>query len=449
MAASAAQKAAIIQDKIVTTEYATNPDWPDICVVNELSAGRDLNNMFDRFSDERPADFPRFFHFNGIIASVQYVPTPGLPFTGLFRGADYGVLRFSPLAPTMSERYLRNYIHGTILFSFGLKFFRSGIHSGNLLAGDTAKGRNAYFDARSIWTPPEFNIFSRPLDNMPGIPGDIGERFEEFERFSGVLSTSDFASYQQDGAEEDVTVAPLLVHFRPNPALAEKFGRIRDPDFRKYTTGPDDVPPGTLLYSVWTTVDAVTGDAALCVNERGFPIADDDVPIHCTDQIPVQIGEIVSTSKFFASEYSDRKIMFQHTRVCPKDQSVCTVVNPAEQPELTIPRTSFGADDNEICVSDLDKDGQVDGIAPGCPVQASQVSNYCFPGIQRGVETTQTAQCPFMQIVDPAILNAITDIPESNCGFFGRAFEDWLLQPFFDVFIFFMRTVTGMLSFIL
>ena len=116
-------------------------------------------NQFDRFSDERPAAFERFFHFNGIIAAVKFESVgDDHGFTGIFEGADYGVIRWSPLAPLLKEKYLVNHFLGTFLFSFGVKFFRDGIHSGNINTGDTAKGFRGYTSSRQFYEEPDFNI---------------------------------------------------------------------------------------------------------------------------------------------------------------------------------------------------------------------------------------------------------------------------------------------------
>ena len=157
---SAYDKEQVIMGKIRGTEYNYDklPDWKDLCTSVERFEGVDFNNIFDRFSDERPEAFDRFFHFSGIVGSVKFKKVGDHNFTGIFQGADHGVLRFSPLAPLLKETFLVNHFIGTILFSFGLKFFRDGIHSGNINTGDSAKGLRAHGDNRQFYDKPNFNI---------------------------------------------------------------------------------------------------------------------------------------------------------------------------------------------------------------------------------------------------------------------------------------------------
>jgi hypothetical protein len=44
----------------------------------------------DRLSDEAPSNWKKAIHAHGSVAKVKFLPTPNSPFTGLFKGADYG-----------------------------------------------------------------------------------------------------------------------------------------------------------------------------------------------------------------------------------------------------------------------------------------------------------------------------------------------------------------------
>jgi hypothetical protein len=90
------------------------------------------------------------------VANVKFESVGNHGFTGIFQGAEHGVLRFSDLAPLQSE-VLVNHFLGTYLFSFGVKFFRDGIHSGNINTGDTSKGFKDR-PARQFYDLPNFNI---------------------------------------------------------------------------------------------------------------------------------------------------------------------------------------------------------------------------------------------------------------------------------------------------
>ena len=68
----------------------------------------------------------KYIHSVGAVGKVKFVPVHGSPYTGIFKGANYGLVRFSsaaapgllqPLAPGL-----------------GLKFLRDGIDSANLVS---------------------------------------------------------------------------------------------------------------------------------------------------------------------------------------------------------------------------------------------------------------------------------------------------------------------------
>ena len=212
---TAAEKEAVIARKILDSQYKHVPHLLGPCDVGYDWRNKvDFNSQFDRFSDERSPNMKRFFHLQGMTALVKLEVPENTTFTGIFSGAEHGILRWSPLAPLLKELFLVNHFIGTFFFSFGLKFFRDGIHSANLLSGDTNRGWMAYTSSRSFYDKPDFNIFSRPLDNMPGI-ADNGPLFGEFEPISGVISTSDAAAYSTSGEEVIDAKAPVIVHFSP------------------------------------------------------------------------------------------------------------------------------------------------------------------------------------------------------------------------------------------
>jgi len=124
----ASEKLETLWRNIEETKYDELPeDWIRVDEVDRLTDGLDVNFIFDRFSDERPADVARFFHEYGSVAQVEWVP-PSQPtdFTGLFQGSDYGLLRISHCAPLITLGMRPPY-------SFALKMLRSELYSANLI----------------------------------------------------------------------------------------------------------------------------------------------------------------------------------------------------------------------------------------------------------------------------------------------------------------------------
>lgn len=429
VAATAAEKEGIIMGKIMESEYETIPDLKGLCDVDfDWRNTVDFSNQFDRFSDERSPGMKRFFHLQVAVASIEFDTKNGTNhnFTGVFRGAESGVLAFSPLAPLLTSGVLVNNFIGTFPISFGIKLFRDFIHSANILTGESNRTLAAYAASRNFWDLPDFNIFSRPGINLPGI-GDNGPVFGATEKFSGVLSTADAASYDVKGREELDPKAPIMVHFEPNPLFKVLFGRVDELNFRQWLKDNEDsFQEGTVLYTAYTTVNKETKEASLCVDENGAPLADQDTERICPDQELLKLGDVKLTSRFYASQWADDKLFFQHTRACPKDQAVCA---DFPQDALTQPYPSFAdeGDDSVVCLSDDAKDGEVSGIAPDCPDGSFQLSGYCFPGNHRKVEATQISQCPFMNNIDDYILGTTPVEPNDlDCSALGQAQTDAL-----------------------
>ncbi|CAB9501892.1 expressed unknown protein [Seminavis robusta] len=428
---SAQYKEAVIMGKVRGTEYdySNLPEFKKLCDSVALLDGVDFNNIFDRFSDERPAAFGRFFHFHGVVANVKFESAGNHGFTGIFQGAEHGVLRFSPLVPFLKELYLINHFMGTYLFSFGVKFFRDGLHSGNMNTGDTSVGFRNRAPGRQFYDPPNFNIFSRPVDNMSGLGEAFSPLFGEFEKFAGVLSPVDAAAYDQFGNEANPIVAPIYTHFRPNPEYLERFGD-GSIDFRKWVTKEDAVRPGEVIYSLHTTVMKDTREASLCANDEGQPLGyEEDVSIYCPEQEVILIGNVVAKSRFYASQWPDDWLFFQHHRMCPKDQSVCTADNdpttnlPYDPDTLGLgnPDTTYPYQNAEFCLSSDDTSGEVSNIPPTCPFGANFIKSDCYEGQQERVEAVQNQTCPAMEVLADFILTFADDadlsLPACDFGF--------------------------------
>jgi hypothetical protein len=69
----------------------------------------------------------KYIHTEGTIATVQLTSTENHPFTGVFQGADHGIIRLSFAAEPNAKK--KNTTPG-----MGLKFLRDGMDSVNLVA---------------------------------------------------------------------------------------------------------------------------------------------------------------------------------------------------------------------------------------------------------------------------------------------------------------------------
>jgi hypothetical protein len=81
------------ENKILQSKYDKLPPLRKIDVIG-LFLTR-LKKKMDWLSDETPPKWRKAIHAHGSIAKIKFIPTPNTPFTGLFQGADHGLLRLS------------------------------------------------------------------------------------------------------------------------------------------------------------------------------------------------------------------------------------------------------------------------------------------------------------------------------------------------------------------
>ena len=79
---------------------------------------RNMGKTFSLQGDELPQDRPKINHSQGTVAKVQWENLGGHSYTGMYQGADYGLIRLSEgnfilpeapgLTPTMAIKFLRD-----------------------------------------------------------------------------------------------------------------------------------------------------------------------------------------------------------------------------------------------------------------------------------------------------------------------------------------------------
>jgi hypothetical protein len=109
-----------------------------------------LESMEDSFSgkgDAMPAAYfygtrTKYIHSVGVVGKVKFQPAPGQPYSGIFKGANYGLVRFSSAAEPSSSQ--------SLAAGMGLKFLRDGTDSANLVSMWSVEGQ-----------PGDWNFFSK------------------------------------------------------------------------------------------------------------------------------------------------------------------------------------------------------------------------------------------------------------------------------------------------
>jgi hypothetical protein len=99
-----------------------------------------MNPVFDAQGDAMPAGTfygyrTKFIHAVGVVGKVKLVSTGQHDFTGIFKGANYGLVRFSSAAQPSVKKGGQPLAPG-----LGLKFLRDGMDSSNLVAMFSVEG---------------------------------------------------------------------------------------------------------------------------------------------------------------------------------------------------------------------------------------------------------------------------------------------------------------------
>lgn len=145
---SAKDKQAKIMEKVTQAKGSVSK-WPGWRMGEVFLL--DIGPTFDTMGDIIPKapwwPYPKrkkYIHSVGVQGKVKLVPSgQAHPFTGIFKGADYGIVRLSLAAlPKLNEEM-------PFTTGLGLKFLRDGVDSANLVAMFGVDG-----------TPGDWNYFS-------------------------------------------------------------------------------------------------------------------------------------------------------------------------------------------------------------------------------------------------------------------------------------------------
>jgi len=160
-----------------------------------------------RYSFEPPSDIftmpdrKKYIHSVGVVAPFKFVRTGG-SYTGIFEGADYGLIRFSSAVQPSSS--------GGFTPGAGIKFFRDGIPSANFVAMPT-------LDAQSCSEP---NFFAKTFTNHPGGGSGfqlelLAKKFWQGSSCPHMVGLSDVATFDQNGNKAANPVFPFELHLVP------------------------------------------------------------------------------------------------------------------------------------------------------------------------------------------------------------------------------------------
>ncbi len=235
---------------------------------------RNMHEMFDHISDERPWRGTKPIHISGPVCKARFDASPASPYTGLFKGCKTLLVRLSPggevgnpdVPPPVAT-----------LTGIGAKFLVDGLPSRNICAfrrkgnvvrdPDDPNWLRWFVDGDQSTTP------SNPFDFYP-----LELKFGTSSKQPVHLGLSELAEIDTKGNEVANPKFPFEIVMAPNKAL-------RHITFEKLTK----IPSGTKLYDVYA-------------REK-----DQDSPKKL-------IGSIRSTSRLTRSNWGDLKLFFRHIR---------------------------------------------------------------------------------------------------------------------------------------
>ncbi|MFV1874017.1 MAG: peroxidase family protein [Oleiphilus sp.] len=236
--------------------------------------------------DVAPLGYEKPIHAYGSMATVAFDPAPGHPYTGVFKGAECGLLRLSVTGDPNDKG-----------FAPGLawKVFVDGKNSRNVSALYTLSGQGGNHD-----------FFANELSQY--VDKEVNETLGTTALFSLVsskpttLSVSKMAKVTVDGNVESNIVTPTQVYFVPRPEVTGLFAS--DPhDFRDDL---NSLSAGTPVYDVYATSQRIRTSIFSYFHKKYAKQRRDSA---------VKVGTIRLTSDFNSSAFGDGGVFFRHQRV--------------------------------------------------------------------------------------------------------------------------------------
>ncbi|CDW91794.1 UNKNOWN [Stylonychia lemnae] len=241
-AKSAEEKHDIIWNKVTADE--TSQAWKGAAGLAGFVA-ESMAPTLDWVADSMPTGFfgkrEKYIHTQGVVGSVKFVPVPNNEgYTGIFQGAEYGIIRFSTGGQADETKKDASQAQGNFAPGFGLKFLRDGIVSADMVA-------------LSI-TQESWNFFKNDFSNHVGVaPGIVGTKFRTVTQYINHIGISDMARYNEKGQDQSAQLKfPFQLLFSAPNELKSRFPDNFEKDF---TDQLITIPQGSTLFNVYALAD--------------------------------------------------------------------------------------------------------------------------------------------------------------------------------------------------
>ncbi|MFC3681316.1 peroxidase family protein [Bacterioplanoides pacificum] len=273
------------QNGVVQTEYAAG-ERPALQPV-------DIGGLIDsvlwkkvrRNSDVAPLGYEKPIHPYGAMATVAFEATNNHPYTGVFKGAECGLVRLSVTGDPADRG-----------FAPGLawKTFIDGQESRNVSALYTLSGQGD-----------NHNFFANELSQY--VSAEANDTLGSTILFSLVsskptrLMTENLATARANGSAEAAPKAPTQIYFVPTADVSNRFSSNAH-DFRDDLT---TLKSGTALYDVYATDQRIRTSIFSRLTKR-----------YARDRrnSAVKVGTLRLTSDMTTSAFGDGGVFFKHQR---------------------------------------------------------------------------------------------------------------------------------------
>jgi len=256
---------------------------------DEFSAGKlaelfleSMEPSFDTFRDDLTGMTGPFGYFNrtkvvhtvGAIALCQFHSLNNHPYTGIFTGSKYAIIRLStPVAYDNTDTT-------SFVPAAAFKFLRNGVPSANVMALGSFEGRDTY-------NPFKHDIYSNPI--YPSLNETFAETLlqDKFMEATDwlMIGLSYIASFDESGQKINEPKFPYNLLFQGTKEVQSLYTDDFFSDYFPIVLAR--IPENMVIYNVWAQEP---------------------------NKDPLQIGTIQLTTPFKSSTFGDEGIFFQHSR---------------------------------------------------------------------------------------------------------------------------------------
>jgi len=241
-----------------------------------------MKKTFDGQGDSMPKALigmrKKYIHQTGAVAKVKFVSNGNHGYTGIFEGADAGIVRLSSAAKPKDGQALGP--------GMGLKFLRDGKDSANLVSMFSVNGQTSWNFFEHDW-----KTWIAPAKGAALTA--LGCKFATATPFIGSVGMSEMASTTAQGSSVRSPKTPFGLRFAPKPAVKGTFSRINGGkkfvDYMEYMDTLAAVPKDATLFDVYAFEGAPDGKQTL-------------------------IGTLEMEGTLTSSAFGDQSLFFRHQR---------------------------------------------------------------------------------------------------------------------------------------